>query len=161
MLTYEDCLAFCDLTEDEIEAIAEHEHIPAIVAMELGQYLVQSEDGVRKIKRIILDDIQVAQQPNQQQQPNRQQGGLVALAAAANELPGIQIDDLSPEAQERNKQLTGEVDEEMEAELEELQRQHRPHGNNLHHRARRVDEGANINDGRRALADFYHDLLQD
>ena len=67
MLTYEDCLAFCDLTEDEIEAIAEHEHIPAIVAMELGQYLVQSEDGVRKIKRIILDDIEAAKQHNELQ----------------------------------------------------------------------------------------------
>lgn len=66
MLTYEDCLAFCDLTEDEIEAIAEHEHIPAIVAMELGQYLVQSEDGIRKIKRIILDDIAAAQQNKEQ-----------------------------------------------------------------------------------------------
>ena len=60
MLTYEDCLAFCDLTEDEIEAIAEHEHIPAIVAIELGQYLVHSEDGARKIKRMILDDIEAA-----------------------------------------------------------------------------------------------------
>lgn len=67
MLSYEDCLAFCDLTEDEIEAIAEHEHIPQIVALELGQYLVQSEDGVRKIKRIILDDIAAAKQGNDEQ----------------------------------------------------------------------------------------------
>jgi len=66
MLTYEDCLAFCDLTEDEIEAIAEHEHIPAIVAMELGQYLVQTDDGVRKIKRIILDDIEAARKNSEQ-----------------------------------------------------------------------------------------------
>lgn len=67
MLTYEDCLAFCDLTEDEIEAIAEHEHIPVIVAMELGQYLVQSADGVRKIKRIILDDIEAAIESNEEE----------------------------------------------------------------------------------------------
>jgi hypothetical protein len=64
MLTYEDCLGFCDLTEEEIEAISEHEHIPAIVALELGQYLVQSEDGVRKIKRMILDDIEAAKREN-------------------------------------------------------------------------------------------------
>ena len=62
MLTYEDCLGFCDLTEEEIEAIAEHEHIPTIVALELGQYLVQSEDGVRRVKRMILDDIEVARE---------------------------------------------------------------------------------------------------
>ena len=27
MLTFEDCLALCELTEDEIDAIAEHEQI--------------------------------------------------------------------------------------------------------------------------------------
>lgn len=64
MLTYEDCLGFCDLTEEEIEAISEHEHIPVIVALELGQYLVQSEDGVRKIRRMILDDIEHARESN-------------------------------------------------------------------------------------------------
>ena len=61
MLTYEDCLGICDLTEEEIEAIAEHEHIPEIAAMELGEYLVNSEDGVPKIKKIILDDIKNAE----------------------------------------------------------------------------------------------------
>ena len=67
MLTYEDCLAFCDLTEEEIEAISQHEHIPAIVALELGQYLVQTEDGVRKIKRMILDDIDAADKNGHQE----------------------------------------------------------------------------------------------
>ncbi len=61
MLTYEDCLGICDLTEEEIEAIAEHEHIPEIAAMELGEYLVNSEDGIPKIKKIILDDIKNAE----------------------------------------------------------------------------------------------------
>jgi hypothetical protein len=61
MLTYEDCVGLSDLTEDEIEAIAEHEHIPEIVAAELGSYLVHSDDGVPKIRRIILDDIESAE----------------------------------------------------------------------------------------------------
>jgi hypothetical protein len=61
MLTYEDCVGLSDLTEDEIEAIAEHEHIPEIVAAELGSYLVHTDDGVPKIRRIILDDIELAQ----------------------------------------------------------------------------------------------------
>ncbi|THB73791.1 MAG: hypothetical protein D6B28_03275 [Gammaproteobacteria bacterium] len=61
MLTYEDCLGICDLTEEEIEAIAEHEHIPEIAAMEMGEYLVNSKDGVPKIKKIILDDIKNAE----------------------------------------------------------------------------------------------------
>lgn len=67
MLTYEDCLGFCDLTEEEIEAISQHEHISAIVALELGQYLVQTEDGIRKIKRMILDDIEGARKSANQE----------------------------------------------------------------------------------------------
>ena len=30
MLTYEDCVELSDLTEEEIEAVAQHEHLPEI-----------------------------------------------------------------------------------------------------------------------------------
>jgi hypothetical protein len=60
MLTLQDCLALCELTDDEVDAIAEHEHVPEIVAAELGNYLVDTPDGRRRIKRIILDDISAA-----------------------------------------------------------------------------------------------------
>lgn len=60
MLSFEDCLALCGLTEQEIAAIAEHEHLPAIVAAELGYNLLGHSDGVRRIKRIILDDFAAA-----------------------------------------------------------------------------------------------------
>jgi hypothetical protein len=60
MLTWEDCLALCDLTADEIAAIAEHEHLTQMAAAELGNYLIHSPDGVPKIRRIILDDIETA-----------------------------------------------------------------------------------------------------
>ena len=40
MITFDDCLAFCELTEDEIDAIAEHEHLPETVALEMGSYLI-------------------------------------------------------------------------------------------------------------------------
>jgi hypothetical protein len=57
MLTLRDCIDLCDLTEAEIRAIAEHEHIPEIVAMEYGQYLMQTPDGEPCICAIIRDDI--------------------------------------------------------------------------------------------------------
>ena len=60
MLTFDDCVALCELTEDEIAAIAEHEHLPMIVAAELGNYLIQAPDGALRVKRIILDDLLVA-----------------------------------------------------------------------------------------------------
>ncbi|MFW1678250.1 hypothetical protein ACFVYJ_10775 [Pontibacter sp. JAM-7] len=59
MLTYEECLELSDLTEDEVEAIAEHEHTNAMIAMGLGHYLI-THDGEQKIKGIILDDIENA-----------------------------------------------------------------------------------------------------
>jgi hypothetical protein len=61
MLTFEDCLAFCALTEEEIEAIAEHEHVPEILAVELGSYLVEGPEGQVLIQRMIIDDIRAAQ----------------------------------------------------------------------------------------------------
>jgi hypothetical protein len=60
MLTLDDCLALCELTEGEIAAIAEHEHLPMIIAAELGNYLIQGPDGALRIKRIILDDMLAA-----------------------------------------------------------------------------------------------------
>lgn len=38
MLTFDDCVALCDLSEEEVAAIAEHEHIPAIVAAARGSH---------------------------------------------------------------------------------------------------------------------------
>lgn len=61
MLTFEDCLGLCDLTEEEVDAIAEHEHVPEMVAMELGNYLVHTEKGVPQISRIIVEDIELAE----------------------------------------------------------------------------------------------------
>lgn len=60
MLSLEDCLEFCDLEQDEVAAIAEHEHVPTIVAAELGCELLKSEAGVARLHTMILDDIQVA-----------------------------------------------------------------------------------------------------
>ena len=60
MLTFDDCVALCELTEDEIAAIAEHEHLPMIVAAELGNYIIHGPDGALRVKRIILDDMLAA-----------------------------------------------------------------------------------------------------
>jgi hypothetical protein len=57
MLTLEDCLALCELSEEEVLAIAHHEHLPEIAAAELGNYLVHTPEGEMRIKAIIRDDI--------------------------------------------------------------------------------------------------------
>ena len=62
MITFDDCLAFCDLTEEEIDAIAEHEHLPKTVALEMGSHLIRGPEGEVRIQRIILEDISAAHQ---------------------------------------------------------------------------------------------------
>ncbi|MCP1676305.1 hypothetical protein J2T57_003464 [Natronocella acetinitrilica] len=62
MLTYEDCLGMSELTEEEIDAIAEHEHCDSIIALEMGNYLMHAPDGSPRIRRMILDDIAAARQ---------------------------------------------------------------------------------------------------
>jgi S-ribosylhomocysteine lyase LuxS involved in autoinducer biosynthesis len=57
MLTVQDCLAMCELTEEEVRAIAQHEHIPEVVAAELGNYLVHTSTGEQEIEHMIADDI--------------------------------------------------------------------------------------------------------
>ncbi|WP_415888825.1 hypothetical protein ACMXYV_12615 [Neptuniibacter sp. SY11_33] len=60
MLTYKECLEMSGLTADEVNAIAEHEHVDPIIAMAMGNYLVEHQ-GEQRIKRIILDDITKAE----------------------------------------------------------------------------------------------------
>ena len=61
MITLEDCVGFCGLTEEEVLAIAEHEHLPQIVATALAQYLLSQEHGSEKIRDMIVGDIRQAQ----------------------------------------------------------------------------------------------------
>ena len=60
MLTLEDCEDFTDLTKEEIDAIAEHEHISEIAATATGNCLSHSTEGLTLIRRYILEDIENA-----------------------------------------------------------------------------------------------------
>lgn len=90
MLTYQECLDLSELTADEIDAIASHEHIPEIVAAELGNYLVNSADGLPHIKRIILDDIAEAERKHQPEQVLRLKAVLQHFISTHPEHPSNQ-----------------------------------------------------------------------
>lgn len=60
MVTFDDCVGLSDLTPDEISAIAEHEHVPEMVALEMGNHLVHTAEGTRRVKAMITDDIRMA-----------------------------------------------------------------------------------------------------
>ncbi len=57
MISLVDCIGLCGLTEEEVLALAEHEHIPEIVATALAENLLCQSDGCRKIGAMIADDV--------------------------------------------------------------------------------------------------------
>lgn len=57
MITLEDCIGLCGLTEEEVLAIAEHEKLPEIAATALAQYLLSMPNGSEKVRDMIVDDI--------------------------------------------------------------------------------------------------------
>jgi hypothetical protein len=57
MITLEDCIGLCGLSEAEVEAVSEHEHIPEIAAAALAQWLLNQPDGSNQIRKMIIDDI--------------------------------------------------------------------------------------------------------
>jgi len=59
-VTYEDCLDMLDMTEDEVAAIAHHEHIPMANAVALSDYLIHEPGGVPKLALMIVEDINEA-----------------------------------------------------------------------------------------------------
>lgn len=60
MLSLDDIMGMCECTEEEIQAIAMHEHVPDAVASELAAYMIHRPDGVPMIKKIIVEDIEMA-----------------------------------------------------------------------------------------------------
>jgi hypothetical protein len=61
VLTFEDCLGLCELSEVEIRAVAEHEHLPQMVALELGDYLMHGRDGELLVSHMFIEDIRAAE----------------------------------------------------------------------------------------------------
>lgn len=60
MLSIRDCLDYCDLTEDEVALIAEHEGIPDAAAAQVACGLVQTPEGVLVLTNYMLDLIERA-----------------------------------------------------------------------------------------------------
>ncbi|WP_349357917.1 hypothetical protein [Stappia sp.] len=61
MISLEDCIAMSGLSEEEIHAIAEHEHVSDAVACGLAQYLSAAKTGTQSVRDMIVDDIRAAQ----------------------------------------------------------------------------------------------------
>lgn len=62
MLTLEDCIAFGDLTQAQIEAIAHHEHVSLIVAAEMMENIADTCEGCKLVSEILRDEMKEARE---------------------------------------------------------------------------------------------------
>lgn len=60
MLSLRDCLDYCDLTDEEVTLIAEHEHVSDATAAHMACGLVQTPEGVVLLTNYMLDLIERA-----------------------------------------------------------------------------------------------------
>ena len=65
MLSLQDVIDYCDLDRGEIEAVAEHEHVPVAVAAELSDQLLCSQDGVCRLHSMVIENMQHALEAGQ------------------------------------------------------------------------------------------------
>lgn len=57
MLTIQDCIDLSELDIDEVLAIAHHEHLPDIVAVEKAHSLLKESWGAPAIRQMIIDEV--------------------------------------------------------------------------------------------------------
>lgn len=61
MISIEDCIALSGLTREEVDAIAEHEHLPEAAATALAAWLMSKElEGELEVRAMLRDDIRAA-----------------------------------------------------------------------------------------------------
>jgi hypothetical protein len=79
MLTLKDCKDFADLTEEETRVIAEQQGVHEIVATAMGSSLLESDEGVSHMKRLLLKSIDKAEAQGRKRKVNRLQRALARL----------------------------------------------------------------------------------
>jgi len=57
MINENDILDMTCLTRAQIDAISAHEHLDAVSAAELGEYMMHIHHGPQKVQQMICDDI--------------------------------------------------------------------------------------------------------
>ena len=60
MLSLREVFDFCGLTDEEVHAIAEHEHLSEISAAGLGSSLAQSKEGMSEIEHFMAENVEDA-----------------------------------------------------------------------------------------------------
>jgi hypothetical protein len=60
MISRDDIIGMSGLTEEEIDAVGEHEHLCEVAAASLGAYLLHKKHGAARIAEMFRDDVRAA-----------------------------------------------------------------------------------------------------
>jgi hypothetical protein len=82
ILTAQECVDMSELSNEAIRAIAEHEHIPEVVAAELGQELLKGTGGIAEIRRMLEESVKLAMQAGEQDKVNDRERVLRSFIAS-------------------------------------------------------------------------------
>jgi hypothetical protein len=95
MLTFQDCIDLAGVTEAEIEAIAKHERIPAMIALELADHMLHTPAGAVKLRDFIVENLLRAQGRNNCTDCAKL-GRLLAGWGVESQIPWLTIDNGLP-----------------------------------------------------------------
>ncbi|MBF0371829.1 MAG: hypothetical protein HQL39_00240 [Alphaproteobacteria bacterium] len=57
MLSLEDCIGFSGLTPDQLDAVAHRRHMPAVIAAEWAEMVLEGPDGVHTIEAVLVEEL--------------------------------------------------------------------------------------------------------
>lgn len=60
MLSLIDCIAFSGLTPDQLDAVACYKHVPAIVAAEWAETVLDDASGCAEIEAVLVAEVALA-----------------------------------------------------------------------------------------------------
>jgi hypothetical protein len=76
MLTLTDCVAFSGLTRDQLEAVADHQHLPTILAAEWAETMLERIEGWRLVEAVLTEEASIASCRGDGECANRYRSGL-------------------------------------------------------------------------------------
>ena len=76
MLTLQDCIGFVGLTPEQVEAIADHEHLEMILATEWAECILDKPNGCMIVEGVLADEVDHWRCHGDSQRSRRYQAGL-------------------------------------------------------------------------------------
>ena len=76
MLTLQDCIGFSGLTPDQLEAVADHEHMDMIIAAEWAEVTLDQPEGEELVERMLAEEVAHCESRHLGDRVDRYQAGL-------------------------------------------------------------------------------------